>query len=284
MRGLPEGLAGLIVAVALTSAFLHAAWNAAVKASADPAGAMAAQVTASGLAAMPALFFLPAPSLAALPWLGASAVFNFLALLTLLRGYERGGGFGFVYPLARATSPLLVLLFANALQGETVGTIGTAGIVLVSGGVALFAYGEGRERKAALVYALLAGAFSAAYAICDANGARRSPSVLGYGLTMSVVNALAFGTFHKIRNGVSLKRALRAHIGMATLGAAAGTLSYLLILWVWSRAPIAIGSALRDTSVVFAALIAAKLGEGLSLQRLGAIALVTAGACMIRFA
>jgi drug/metabolite transporter (DMT)-like permease len=98
------------------------------------------------------------------------------------------------------------------------------------------------------------------------------------------VNAFVFGAFHKIQHRVSLKGALRAHIGMATLGAGAGTLSYLLILWVWSRAPIAIGSALRDTSVVFAALIAARLGEGLSPQRLGAVALVTGGACMIRFA
>ena len=202
----------------------------------------------------------------------------------MLRGYERGGGFGFVYPLARATSPLLVLLLANALQGEAVSTLGTAGIGFVSAGVALFAYGEGRQRKAALVYALLAGAFSAAYAICDANGARRSPSVLGYGLTMSVVNAFVFGSFHKFRNAVPLMAALRSHLAMATLGACAGSSSYFLILWVWSRAPIAIGSALRDTSVVFAALIAARLGEGLSPQRLGAIALVTAGACLIRFA
>jgi drug/metabolite transporter (DMT)-like permease len=201
-----------------------------------------------------------------------------------LRGYETGGGFGFVYPLARATSPLLVLLAASLMQGETVSRLGTAGIGLVSAGVAFFAYGEGRERKRALVFALLAGVFSAAYALCDANGARRSPSVLGYGLTMSLVNAVVFGSFHRFRNGVSIAQALRTHGAMATLGASAGTLSYLLILWVWSHAPIAIGSALRDTSVAFAALIAARLGEGLKAQRLFAIALVTAGACIIRFA
>ncbi len=281
---MPQGLAGIVVAVALASAFLHAAWNAGVKASADPRGAMAAQVLASGLAAIPILAFVPLPSSTALPWLCASAVFNFLTLVTLLRGYETGGGFGFVYPLARATSPPLVLLLATALQGERVGALGTAGIALVSGGVALFAYGEGRQRKAAFAYALLAGAFSAAYALCDANGARHSASVLGYGLSMSIVNACVFGAFHKFRNGVKLTAALRSHVGMATLGATAGTLSYLLILWVWSRAPVAIGSALRDTSVVFAALIATRLGEGLSPQRLGAILLVACGACMIRFA
>jgi drug/metabolite transporter (DMT)-like permease len=280
----PEGIAGTIVIVALASALLHAAWNAGVKASKDSRGAMAAQVVASGIAAVPILAAVPLPSAAALPWLCGSALFNFLTVIALLRGYEQGGGFGFVYPLARAVSPLLVLLMANLVQGERVSALGIAGIALVSSGVALFASGEGKHRRAALVFALLAGAASAAYAICDANGARHSPSVLGYGLTVSVINAVVFGSFHKFRNGVSIGQALRTHLGMATIGAAAGTSSYLLILWVWSRAPVAIGAALRDTSVVFAALIAARLGEGLSPQRMGAIGLVAAGAAMIRFA
>ena len=281
---MPDGIAGIVVAAALLSAVLHAAWNAAVKASADPQGAMAAQVVASGLIAAPILIFLPLPSRAALPWLCGSATFNLLTLIALLRGYERGGGFGLVYPLARATSPLLVLLLANALEGEAVSTTGTLGIALVSSGVLLFTYGEGWRRPAALTYALLAGACSAAYAVCDANGARHSPSVLGYGLTMSIVNAVVFGSFHRLRKASSLAGAFRFHPGMATLGSLAANLSYFLILWVWSRAPIAIGAALRDTSVVFAALIATRLGERLSLQHLGAVALVAGGACLIRFA
>jgi len=281
---LPEGIAGITVAAALLSAFLHAAWNAAVKASADPKGAMAAQVMASGLVALPLLAELPLPSAAALPWLAGSALFNFLTFLALLRGYEEGGGFGLVYPLARAVSPLLVLGLASAISGEAVSGLGTAGIALVSGGVAFFAYGEGRQHPAAFLYALLAGGASAAYAVCDANGVRHAASVLGYGFAVSVVNALVFASFYRLRTARSALAALRSHSAIAILGAAASTLSYLLILWVWSRAPVALGAALRDTSLVFAALIAAALGERLTLPRLGAIALVTAGACAIRFA
>ena len=281
---MPGGIAGIVVAAALLSAFLHAAWNAAVKASSDPQAAMAAQVVGSGLIAVPMLIVVPLPSRAALPWLCGSAVFNLLTLLTLLRGYAHGGGFGFVYPLARATSPLLVLLIAHMLQGEAVGTLGTIGIALVSSGVALFACGEGRHRSAALMCALLAGVCSAFYAVCDANGARLSPSVLGYGLTMSIVNAVVFGAFHRARHAVPLTQALRTHSGMATFAAGAAIASYFLILWVWSRAPIAVGAALRDTSVVFAALIAVRLGERLSPLRIAAIALVACGACAIRFA
>jgi len=101
---------------------------------------------------------------------------------------------------------------------------------------------------------------------------------------MSIVNAVVFGSFHRLRKASSLAGAFRFHPGMATLGSLAANLSYFLILWVWSRAPIAIGAALRDTSVVFAALIATRLGERLSLQHLGAVALVAGGACLIRFA
>jgi drug/metabolite transporter (DMT)-like permease len=264
-----DGITGIVIAAALLSAVLHAAWNAAVKASPDPAGAMAAQVVASGLIAVPLLMLLPLPSLAAVPWLAGSSLFGFLTLLSLLRGYA---------------SPLLVLLLAYATQGEAVGTVGILGIALVSFGIAGFAYGEGRRRPEAFAYAVLAGVTSAVYAVCDANGARHSPSVAGYGFTAALVNAVVFGTFHRMRNGIALAQALRSHWGMATLGAGAASLSYILILWVWSHAPVALGAALRDTSVVFAALIAVALGERLTPQRLAAILLVAAGACLIRLA
>jgi hypothetical protein len=104
---LPHGINGIVVAAALFSAFLHAAWNAAVKASRDPRSAMVAQVVASGLVALPILMFVPLPSRAALPWLCASATFNLITLLALLRGYAHGGrlpaGAGDL-PLARALS------------------------------------------------------------------------------------------------------------------------------------------------------------------------------------
>ena len=281
---MPYGIDSIVLGAALSSAFLHAAWNAAVKNSPDPGCAMAAQVVGSGLVSMPLLLLVPWPSAVALPWLCAAASLNLVVLIALLRGYAHGGGFGFVYPLARATSPLLVLVLASLLQGETVGPFGIVGIGLVSFGITLFALGEGRHQPKALAYALLAGAASAAYAFCDANGARHSSSIVGYGLIASLLNACVFGALHIMRHPVPLRLALRSYLGVATLGTSAALLSYGLILWVYTRAPIAIGAALRDTSVIFAALIAAWLGEGLSLRRAGAIALAAAGACLIRFA
>ncbi len=236
---------GVVVAAALLSALLHAAWNAAVKAAADPRGAMAAQVVASGIAAVPLLLLVPLPPPEALPWLAGSAVCNLLVTLSLVRGYAHGGGFAFVYPVARAVSPVLVTLFAGLLLSERLGPAGYAGVALVSIGVALFAGGRGERQPAALLYALTAGAFSAAYAICDAQGVRLSPSVAGNGLSVSVVNSVVFASAYRLRGGGPVGSALAAHAGVATFGAAAATASYLLILWVWARSPVAVGAARR---------------------------------------
>jgi drug/metabolite transporter (DMT)-like permease len=273
----------VVVAAALLSAFLHAAWNAAVKGSSDPRGAMAAQVVASGIIAAPLLAAVPLPGADVLPWLGASALFNLLAILTLLQGYSHGG-FGFVYPLTRAVSPLLVTLLARILFGEKLSPTGIAGVILISAGVALFAAGRGQHRPAALAYALAAGAFSAAYAVCDAQGARLSPSVPGYAMAAMILNAVAYGAVHRLRGG-SIGPALKANRGIAILGSGAAVLSYVLILWVWDRTPVAVGAALRDTSIVFGALIAtAVLRERMTRVQIGAVIVVTLGACVLRFA
>ncbi|BBK42683.1 membrane protein [Allostella vacuolata] len=276
---------GIVVWAALTSALLHAAWNAGVKASPDPQGAMAAQVVASGALCAPFLLLLPLPPAEAIPWIAGSTLFNLLAMLAMVQGYALGGGFGLVYPLARATSPLLVTLLGTVVVGEHLGPAGLAGVVLVSGGVALFAAGDGRRLPAALACALAAGTFSAAYAICDAQGARLSASTMSYGLVMSAINAVVFGTVHRLRTGLPLSIALRRHWLRAGLCAAGSITSYLLILWVWTRAPVAVGAALRDTSVVFGALIAAiVLKERMTRWQVGAVLLVAAGAAFLRFA
>lgn len=273
-----------VVAVALLSAFLHASWNAAVRAAADPRRAMAAQIVASGLVVAPLLLVLPLPSPAALPWLAVSVACSVLAVLALVRGYTEGGGFAVVYPLTRAISPLAVTLLARLVVGERLSTVGYAGVAMVSAGVGLFAVGGGRGGLAAVGWGLTGGLLTATYTVCDAQAARLSPSVVGYGAIVSLLNAIVLGTTHHLRLG-SVPGALAAHPGIATLGAAAATMSYLAILWVYTRTQIAIGAALRDTSIVFAALIATVvLRERMTPARIAAIALIAAGAITLRLA
>lgn len=274
----------LLVAAALLSALLHAGWNAAAKAHADTPQAMAAQMYAAGSIALAALPWAGLPDARALPWMAVSVGFSLGAVALLLRAY-RHAGFGIAYPVTRGASVMLVVPLAAALAGEWPRPLGLAGVALVAAAVlALALRGAGAVSRPGLGWALAAAACTAAYVVSDARGARASGSPLAYGCLLSVINALVWGwTQRGARGSGSPLRALRAVGAKAWAMALAAVASYLLILWVWSHAPIALGSALRDTSALWAALIAVLwLKEPIDRITLAALALAFAGAVLIR--
>ena len=272
-----------LVGAALLSAALHAVWKAAVKASPQPNSAMTGQMLVSAMLAIPALAWAGLPGPSAWPWIMTSTLLSLGAVASLLRGYELAG-FGVVYPIARASSVLLVLPLAAAVAGERPGVPGLAGVALVSSAFALLALGSGKARamtRPAGLWTLAAGAFTAGYVVSDAQGVRQSQSPLAYGAAMSITNAAAW-TWLQRRAGLPLGP-LVATWPRALPSATAATLSYWLILWVWTRAPIAPGSALRDTSAIFAAVIAFAILEEPLNWRVGiAFMLATAGSMLIR--
>jgi len=245
------------VAAALLSAVLHAGWNAAVKASARPTEAMAAQMLFGAVLVLPALIWTGLPALASWPWIAASTLMNVVTVSTLLRAYELGG-FGVVYPVVRAVSVLLVVPLAALLVGDRLGPGAVAGVGLIAASLALLAHGarSGREfSPRALAWTLITGLSTAAYIGCDARGVRLAGSAWGYGFTVTITNALAMGW--RQRHVATPWRLIRGNAAVAMPAAVAAVVSYLAILWVWTQAPIAPASALRDTSAVFAILIAA---------------------------
>jgi drug/metabolite transporter (DMT)-like permease len=276
--------AGLFAA-ALTSAVLHAAWNAAVKAQPNPREAMAAQMIAAALLALPGLAWTGWPPVVAWPWIALSTLLNMGAVLALLRAYERGG-FGTVYPAARATAVLAVVAAAPLAMGERLGPLATAGVLLVAAALALLGAdtrraGAGHLPRAALGWTLLAGLLIGGYVLADAQGVRRSGSPLAYGLAVSIANAIAIGWLQ--RGAGSPLWLVRRHAAVALPAALASMASYLLILWVFLHAPVALAAALRDTSAVFAMLIAVLwLKEPLPPRRVAVLLLAVAGAMLLR--
>lgn len=270
---------GALVAAALLSALLHASWNAAVKADADPAQAMGAQMSASALIGLVALGAVGLPAPASLPWMAMSVGLSLASIAALLRAY-RHTGFGVAYPVARGASVMLVVPLAALLAAELPRPLGLAGVALVAVAVLLLAMrGRGALSRRGLGWALASAACTAGYVVSDARGVRASGSPLAYGCVLSVANALIWGW---LQRGSTLA-ALRAQGRRAWVMAAAAISSYLLILWVWNRSPIALGSALRDTSALWAALIAVLwLKEALDRVTLAAVGLATTGAVLIR--
>ena len=275
-----------LVIAALTSAALHASWHAVVKSSADAPKAMTAQMVGSGVIAIPALFWTGLPALGAWPWMIGSTLLSIAAVSALLRGYARGG-YGAVYPITRASSVLLVLPLAAGVAGEWPAPLALVGVALVSAAVMLLAFvsrngGARALTRPALGWALVAAAFTAGYIVCDAQGVRAAQSPLAYGFTVAVTNAVLWGWMQQ-RGGMRLQSLAVTMWPKALMLALAATVSYLLILWVWMHAPIALGSALRDTSAVFATVIAlAVLKEPFDWRVVLAVGLAMTGSILIR--
>lgn len=270
------------VAAALLSALLHAGWNAAIKTSRNPSAAMTAQMVVGAVAALPFLIWFGLPNRAAWPWLVLSALLNVGIVYALLRAYALGG-FGVVYPIQRATGVLFVVPLATLLAGDRLGQAALAGITIMVLALGALAYDAARDRSlspAALGWAVLAGACTAGGILCDAQGVRSSQSALTYGLAVAVMNAAAM----LLREGQARPwLQLSAAWALAIPTAAASMASYLLIIWVWSQAPIAPSAALRDTSAIFAVLIAVfVLKEPFTRTRVLAVLLAAAAVPLLR--
>jgi len=273
------------VGAALLSALLHAGWNAAVKASPRTNEAMTAQMVVSAAISVPGLVWSGVPAPASWIWIAASTALNLVTVTALLRAYDLVG-FGMVYPVVRALSVLLVVPLAAALSGERLGASGLIGIALVSSSLLLLARGDAGGHavpRAAFGWIGLAGVATAAYVTCDAQGVRHAGSPCAYGFLVSITNAIAmWGKQSAVANPW---RMVTGHLTVGVPAAAASMASYLLILWVWSGAPIAPAAALRDTSAIFAILIAVVwLREPFTRLRLLAVALSAAAVPLLRFA
>ncbi|MGQ0582843.1 MAG: EamA family transporter [Reyranella sp.] len=271
------------VAAALLSALLHAGWNAAVKANRNPAQAMTAQMLLGGVLVVPALLWSGLPDPAAWIWILASTLMNVLTISALLRAYELGG-FGLVYPVMRAVAVLLVVPMAAVLTGEKFGPAALLGIIVIALSLAVLSLDAARNQAVtvkALGWTLAAGVGTAAYIMCDAQGVRASGNPWAYGFVVSITNAAAM--CWRQRSQGPPWRLLGGQWTAALPIAVASMASYLLILWVWSHAPIAPAAALRDTSSVFAILIAVIwLKEPFTRTRIVAVLMAAAAIPLLR--
>jgi drug/metabolite transporter (DMT)-like permease len=246
---------------------------------------MAAQMLVSAMLVLPGLLWTGLPAQGSWAWIAASTLMNIITVTALLRAYELGG-FGVVYPVVRAVSVLLVVPLAAALVGDRLGTGALAGIGLIVVSLGLLAGSARRDRSfttGALLWTFAAGLATAAYVMCDAHGVRLAGSPFAYGFAVSMTNAAAMCWRH--RHIGTPWRMLTSNWAVAAPTAAAAVASYLLILWVWTKAPIAPASALRDTSAVFAILIAvAFLKEPFTALRMLAVLMASAAVPLLRLA
>jgi len=273
-----------VVAAVLFGALLHASWNALVKSSSDKALDTATIHVVGSLLAVPLAFGVGLPPVAAWPFILASATIH-IAYYIALTGAYKHGDLGLTYPLMRGTAPLLVALSAATLLGETLSPLSWAGVLGVSCGVlALGLSRHALDSPRAVGFALANAVVIACYTVIDALGARASGNALQYVVALFVLDGWPFGLLVFLRKGGAVVWPYaRARWPVAALAAGASLGSYGIALWAMTQAPVATVAALRETSVLFAALLGAWfLKERFNVQRVAGTAAIVAGVMALR--
>jgi phosphonate utilization associated putative membrane protein len=273
-----------VVAAVLVGALLHASWNALVKSSHDKALDTAVIHLIGSLVALPLAFIVGLPPAASWPYIAISVTIH-IGYYFALAGAYKHGELGLTYPLMRGTAPLLVALASTLTVGEALTPLSWAGVLGVSCGVlALGLSRHALESRRAVAYALANAVIIAIYTVVDALGARASGNPLQYVVMLFVLDGWPFGLIVLMRRGaaVALPYA-RRRAPVALVGATASLGSYGIALWAMTKAPVATVAALRETSVLFAALLGTwLLKERFSLRRAVGTAAILAGVFALR--
>ena len=261
------------VALALGAAFLHAGWNVLL------AGARDVRSSTAGLLVW-GVALLPLPALItagisseAIPYIAASAVLELCYFVLLARAYD-GGEVSVIYPIARGSAPVVVLVFGAIALKEGVPFGAIVGVLAVALGVLLVGLGAFRFRFATenapplrdVWFGLAIGLVIASYTLVDSEGVERADPIAYLALVIAPC-AVLYPAVSKVRPDVGLRTALTA---AATFGA------FLMVLAAFRLAPAAPVAAVRESSVVIAAILGAVvLHERVDARRLaGAVAVV----------
>jgi drug/metabolite transporter (DMT)-like permease len=272
--------------IVLSAALLHAGWNAVIKVRLDPFLAMTLLCAAGGLIALPALCVTGLPPAAVWPWVAASVALHLGYYVCLSEAYRRAD-MGQIYPIARGSAPLLTALLSLVLLHETMSPGALVGVVLLGSGVVLLSLRGHRHsaprNRLALGFAVLTAVTIAGYTVVDGVGARTAGQANSYAALLFVLDALPMLVLCLCRHGFAGMAPMRRFLLPGLAGGAMSLVAYWIVIWAMTVAPIPLVAAVRETSVVFAGLIAVfVLKEPFSRARAAATALTVLGLVLTR--
>jgi len=270
----------------LFAAACHAGWNALIKVGLDPLSTTTLISLGAGLVALALVPLVGMPASAAWPWLIASVIVHLCYFASLIESY-RTGDLGQVYPIARGSAPLMTAAATTVFIGEKLSLIGWTGILSLVAGVLLLSARGGRELaevdRRAIGFALFTALTICAYSVVDGIGARLSANPNAYSVWLFIGIAFVMLPYAIYRDGPDVIPAMRRFWRRGLAGGALQLLSYGIAIWAMTAAPIAVVAALRETSVLFGAVIAVVvLKEPLRAARIVAACLIVCGLILIR--
>jgi drug/metabolite transporter (DMT)-like permease len=276
-----------VFAMVLGAALLHAIWNTILKVNGDRLVVMAVITLSQSVIALCVLPFVDFPTAAAWPYIGLSLVLHIGYYVFLVMAY-RYGDLSLVYPIARGSAPLIIAAASVVFAGEVLGHQATLAITLIAVGIMSLAFTRktsGFGEPKAIILAFGTGVFIAAYTITDGMGARTTSDAHSYFFWLIAVDGLPITLLALlVHKGRAIGQA-RKIWKVALFAGVVSLIAYWTVVWAMTMAPIALVSAVRETSMLFAVLFGViYLHEPLDIRRIVACMVTLAGAILIKTA
>jgi phosphonate utilization associated putative membrane protein len=283
----------VVVLAVLCGALLHAGWNTLVKSSGDKELDVALVHGLGALVCVPLLAWTGLPPREAWPFLAGSLCIH-VAYYVTLSGAYRHGDLGSTYPIMRGSAPMLVALGSATVLGESLSGAAWVGVSAITVGVLLVGLArpaDALHHGRSVAFALANACVIAGYTFVDGSGVRASAAAGGtaaaYVVLLFVLDGVPYPALVAWRRGREGRRAMWAYVRqrwlLASLGGLASLGSYWIALWAMTRAPVAVVSALRETSVLFATVLSVLvLKERFGLQRLAGALVIVGGVVALR--
>lgn len=269
----------------LLAAALHAGWNSLVKINAEPIIAMGLIMACTSLVSLLLLPFIAIPPAPMWPWLMLTLVLHFGYKVFLVKAYGQGD-FGQVYPIARGSGPVWVLLVSVLLFGSSFSTLQIVAVLLIAGGVAaLSRFKRGQPLGAGFYYALITGLWIASYTIVDGYTVSQMGHVHSFVVWLFLLDGVIATLWAYLYNPKVFVASLSQHWQTAIGGGVMSMAAYWICLWAMTQVPVAMVAALRETSVLFAALLSSYVfKESLGRSRFIAAGFIFSGLALIKLA
>ncbi len=274
-----------VFAMVLGAAFLHAAWNALVKVNADRLIMVAIMMVSQAIIAIIALPFIEFPTAASWPYIWTSTAIHTAYFSFLVLAYQYGD-LSHVYPISRGSAPLIVALVSVVIIGETLSHQELLSVVLIALGImslTLTRGASGLKEPKAIFYALGTGIFIAGYTIVDGLGARLADSAHSYVFWLNIFDGIPITIMALYLKRGQVLEQVRKSWKPGVLAGIVSLLAYWIVIWATTLAPLALVSAVRETSMVFAVLFGVVfLKEKLNLTRLLSTSITLFGAVLLK--
>jgi len=263
----------------LFATFMHAVWNGMVKNHPDKAVAVTAIVFGHIPLAIVAIIFLPAPTIECIPYIVASAIIHQGYQWYLLSAYKIGD-LTKVYPIARGFGPLVATLISILVLGLLLKSLVIFSILLICFGIMILGLLDNKSKNfKVLQLSLFTGFFIGLYSLVDGYGARVSLSPIVYMSWSFILSAALFPIVLKIKNHKNIfQDVFNSGKQIFWIG---GTLSYIIytiVVWAFTKAPIPMVGALRESSIFFSIFIGYFfLKEKITPTKIFSIVLILAG-------